>query len=246
MDKWRWLIFGGVCALVLGLVIFMREPTLTFDGDPAKVVQGDHVYNNNTKAKVVLVEYADFQCPGCESLYLKMKADDFKNKYKDKIAFVYRYLPLTNIHPNAKAAAAAAEAAGRQGKFWEMHDLLYDSQGEWESAPANTRTSFFERYASALGLDMVKFKADIGSKAVNERVRRDAAAAEKAAIEKSTPTLVLNGKILKFEEISDKDETGASTFNMAKLAALIDEALQGAGEQPPQTQDTPEPAAPNE
>ncbi|HEX6462179.1 MAG TPA: thioredoxin domain-containing protein [Candidatus Saccharimonadales bacterium] len=245
MDKWRWFIFGGICVLIFGLVIFTREPSVPFNGDPAKVVEGDYVYGNNRKAKVVLVEYGDFQCPGCENLYLAMKTADFKNVYKDKIAFVFRHMPLTAIHPNAKAAAAAAEAAAQQGKFWEMHDTLYDYQSEWESASANTRASFFEKYAKSLGLNMTKFKEALGGKATSERILRDATAAAKGNVEKSTPALVLNGRLLKFEETSEKDATGESVFSIKKLEELVDKALKEAGEQPPiKTTETAAPAAP--
>ncbi len=233
MDKWRWLIFGGICVLIFGLVIFTREPSVPFNGDPASVVEGDHVYGDNRDAKVVFIEYGDFQCPGCSSLYRAMKVADFKNVYKDKIAFVFRHMPLTAIHPNAKAAAAAAEAAAEQGKFWEMHDALYDNQAEWENASANTRSSFFEKYASSIRLDIAKFKEALGSKTVSERIQRDATAAEKGGVEKSTPALVLNGKALKFEDISEKDEAGESTFSIKKIEELVDRALKDAGEQPP-------------
>ena len=109
MDKWKWVIFAGIAVLAIGGLILTKPQAATFNGDPAKIVAGDHVYGNKD-AKVVVIEYADFQCPGCGALFSPLK--EAKEAYKDKVAFVYRYMPLTSIHPNAKAAAASAEAAG--------------------------------------------------------------------------------------------------------------------------------------
>lgn len=225
MNNTRWFIFAGIVAVLIGLLIFTREPAPTFEGDPAKVVEGDHVYGNRD-AKVVLIEYGDFQCPGCASLYPTLK--QVKEEYKDKVAVVFRHLPLTNIHPNAKAAAASAVAASRQDKFWEMHDKLYENQARWESATTDQRSSVFAGFAQELGLNMDKYRADAASTEVVDRVNRDFSAAKKAGIQLSTPTLVLNGQQLELNRI----QTGGQ-YDAVKLREVLNGALREVGEQPP-------------
>lgn len=233
MNNTRWIIFAAACAALIGLLIFTRDSSVAFEGDPATVVQDDRVYGD-PDANVVLVEYGDFQCPGCGALAPVL--GEVKQDYEDRIALVYRYLPLTNIHPNAKAAAAAAEAAAQQGKFWEMHDALYANQAEWSSAQATNRTSFFEKYAEQIGLDMEQYRADVGSDAVNERIGRGMAAARKAGIQLSTPVLVLNGEQLPLGDIQTDGQ-----YDPEKLRNVLDEALRNAGEEPPEAK--PEEAA---
>jgi len=93
----------------------------------------------NENSKVILINYGDFQCSGCAGVHPIVK--NITEKYKDKIKFIFRNFILS-YHTNAKAAAAAAEAAGLQGKYWEMHDLIYESQPSWESLNVEDRTSF--------------------------------------------------------------------------------------------------------
>lgn len=228
MDKWKWLIFGGLAVLTIGILILTKPQTAAFDGDPAKVVAGDHVYGK-ADSKVVFIEYADFQCPGCGALYQPLK--DVKEAYKDKVAFVYRYMPLTSLHPNAKAAAASAEAAGRQGKFWEMHDLLYSNQNSWADVDASSRSSYFEGYAKQLGLNLDQFKKDVASKEVADRIARDYAAAQKAGLEQSTPTVVLNGRL-----VDNASELSANNiFSSKRMGQLLDAELKKVGDTPPAT-----------
>src|SRR5664279_5031157 len=111
MSKKTWIIFVGlVLASFVAIIIFKPTNDVAFSGDPAKVVANDHLLGNKD-SKVVLIEYADFQCPGCKAAYPVVKT--VTDEFKGSVAFVYRYMPLTTIHPNAKASAAAAEAAGR-------------------------------------------------------------------------------------------------------------------------------------
>lgn len=234
MNKTRWLIFAGACVLLIGFLVFQGGASqVSFDGDPAKVATQDKVYGKKD-AKVVLIEYGDFQCPGCGSLEPTVK--QVREQYKDKIAFVFRNLPLTTIHPNAKAAATAAQAAAKQGKFWEMHDKLYANQSEWSSADGGSRSSFFERYAQEAGVNIDQYKKDIASSEVIDAVNRDVAAAKKAGFQLSTPTLVLNGRTLENQSITDGGE-GNSQFSVKKLNDLIDAELKKNGETPPSASD---------
>jgi protein-disulfide isomerase len=95
---------------------------------PNIVAQDDWV-KGNKDSKVIVVEYSDFQCPACAA-YFPM-VEQVMDEYKDKVAFVYRHFPLTSIHPHAEPMARAAEAAGKQGKFWEMYELIFKNQNAW-------------------------------------------------------------------------------------------------------------------
>jgi len=140
-------------------------------------------------SKTTLIEYADFQCPSCGAFYPEVKS--LQQKYGAQFLFVYRYFPLTAIHQNADLAARAAEAAGAQGKFWEVHDLLFEHQNDWaERADAQ---KIFQQYAQGLGLDVNKFNVDIDSQPVKDRIARDLASGDRAGVA-GTPTFYLNNK----------------------------------------------------
>lgn len=227
MNRTRWIIFAVICAGLLGLLAFTGDSSnAAFKGDPATVVEGDNVYGD-ADAEVVLIEYGDFQCPGCGALYPVFS--EVKQDYQDKVAFVYRYLPLTTIHPNAKAAAAAAAAAAEQGKFWEMHDLLYENQAEWGQASGSQRSVYFENYAEQIGLNMEQYRQDVASEKVDNRIARDLAAARKAGIQLSTPTLVLDGEVLDNNKIQTNGR-----YDADKLRQVLNDALREAGVEPPQ------------
>jgi predicted DsbA family dithiol-disulfide isomerase len=140
------------------------------------------------EAAVVLTEYSDFQCPACGAYYPLIK--QISEEYKDRIAFVYRHFPLYSIHPNAEEAAWAAEAAGQQGKFWEMHDLLFEKQQQW-SNERNVKNVFAE-YADSLGLDRVQWESDYESEFVRDKVLADVTSANKERVN-ATPTFFING-----------------------------------------------------
>lgn len=204
MTKTRWIIFALICVLALvGIVVFTKKDSVDVGSlDASKIItgeNGDHVYGK-PDAKVVLFEYGDFQCPGCGGAFAQIKS--IKEEYKDKIAFVFRNFPLTTIHPNALAAATAAEAANLQGKFWEMHDKLYENQDSWSNVSATARTDVFVQYASAIGLNVEKFKEDMSSKSVSEKIARDRAIGNKINVE-STPTFYVNDEKMNPDIVSD-------------------------------------------
>lgn len=219
MDKIKWIIFTVIVVGVLGGVVWLnKSDDVVFTGDAAKVITegpiADHVYGSADQ-KVTLIEYGDFQCPGCGAMFTTVS--QLKEAYKDKLTFVFRNLPLTNIHPNALAAATAVEAAGLQGKYWEMHDLLYQSQQAWSSADANSRTTVFEGYASQLGIDMDKFKQDLSSKDIAAKISRDRTTSKTFAAD-STPTFIIDGK--KFDSTKSTDQEA--------LIAAVEDALRAA------------------
>ncbi|MEK7138090.1 MAG: thioredoxin domain-containing protein, partial [Patescibacteria group bacterium] len=145
----------------------------------------------NKNASAILVEYGDYQCPACAAYhnFVKQLGVDFG----DQIGFVYRNFPLRSIHPNSDISAQAAEAAGKQGKFWEMHNMLFEKQKEWEKSLSAKK--IFEDYAVSLGLNLEQFKIDIDSDVVKSRVDSGFASAEKHNLG-STPSFFLNGKFI--------------------------------------------------
>lgn len=141
------------------------------------------------KSGVTLVEYGDYQCPFCGEAYPVVK--QVENQFADQIYFQFRNFPLTNLHQNAFAAARAAEAAGMQGKFWQMHDLLYENQNQWSSS--SNPSTLFDQYAKQLGLNVTKFQKDYQSSKVNDAINADIAAGNNLKVN-ATPTFFLDGK----------------------------------------------------
>ncbi len=171
----------------------------------------EHIYHKNN-SKVTLVEYGDFQCPGCKTAASRIKS--IAEEYKDKVNVIFRNFPLVTIHPNALAAASVAEAAGLQGKYWEMHDLLYDKQDEWTASTASERMEYFTEYAKELNLNIDQFKKDIESDKVKAKIKFDQAVGSKAKVT-GTPSFKLNSKDLSSDIWGDD----------AKLKSALDEAI---------------------
>src|SRR6266576_5476766 len=142
----------------------------------------------NPSAPVTLEEFADFQCPPCGQL--APFAEELLREYDSRLRLVFRNFPLP-AHEHAREAALAAEAAGLQGRFWEMHDVLYREQAVWSKTP-NPR-ELFESYAGTIGLNLEQFKKDIDSEKAKERVDSDHARGESLGIT-MTPTLYINNQ----------------------------------------------------
>jgi len=153
----------------------------------ATAISSSDWVKGDRNAKVVLIEYSDFECPACAS-YAPI-VDRVVSELGNKIAFVYRNFPLPQ-HQNAYPAAHAAEAAGKQGKFWEMATLLFANQTSWENQSGTEPT--FETYANSLNLNLDKFKADFSSKEVADKVQNDYLSG--VASVTYTPTFFLNGE----------------------------------------------------
>nr|WP_315030212.1 DsbA family protein [uncultured Chryseobacterium sp.] len=134
-------------------------PTLKIPIGPA-----DHIQGNPDTAKIILVEYGDYQCPYCKEAFFLIKK--FMDKYKDKVAFVFRNFPLVNVHKYAMAAAEIAEAAGDQGKFWEMHDLIYENQN-------SLNEESLERFIQVLKLDIHKIPKDVNTSELQDKIKTD-------------------------------------------------------------------------
>lgn len=200
VSKKAWIIFAAVCvALLAGLIYISSKDKIDVSSvDVSKIQPGneksggiaDRVFGN-ANSKVMFIEYGDFQCPGCGAAHPIVK--EVTEKYKDHVAFVFRNFPLVSAHPNARVASAAAEAAGLQGKYWEMHDKIYETQDAWSSLTSDKRTDFFANYASELGLDGEKFKTDLADTKVNQKISYDQALGKKAKVD-ATPTFFLDGQ----------------------------------------------------
>lgn len=152
-------------------------------------------------AKVQITEYADFQCPACAYMHGFLK--DIKQKYPNDVSLTFKNFPLTQIHQNALYGAKAAEAAGKQGKFFEMHDMLFEKQGEWSTGtPTNAKTKV-EGYAQTLGLDIAKLNIDINSKEIADKIKSDLNEGKKAKIT-GTPTIFINGEKVENKDVETK------------------------------------------
>jgi len=189
----RFWIFLAVVVVGLGVLFVATKPKdegpSAFTGDAATIQKDDHA-RYGTSNNVTLIEYADLQCPACGAYHPVMQ--QLSTLYKDKVNFIFRHYPIISAHPNAFSAARAAESASNQGKFWEMHDRLFETQSTWGQVTKNQQ-SLFENYAKDLGLDMEKFKQDYASEATADRINRDVSSAKQFDIT-GTPTFVLNGK----------------------------------------------------
>jgi protein-disulfide isomerase len=153
----------------------------------------------NPDAPVTLEEYGDFQCPPC-SMFAAFLGQ-LEKEYDSRLRVVFRNFPL-KMHEHAREAAVAAEAAGLQGRFWEMHDVLYREQETWSKAP-NVR-ELFESYAGTIGLDLDKFKKDMDGEKARARVEGDRQRGESLGIQ-ITPTLFINSQPL---DPKDKNPEG--------------------------------------
>jgi protein-disulfide isomerase len=160
-----------------------------FQATTAAAITSTDWVTGDKNAKVSVIEYGDFQCPACGA-YEPM-VEQLEKQYASNVEFVFRNFPLPQ-HANAPITAAAAEAAGLQGKYWEMHDLLYQKQAEWSDVSGDTIVAtYLDAYAQSLGLDVQKFNTDINSDAVKQKVQHDVASGNAAQVD-HTPTFFVN------------------------------------------------------
>ena len=148
----------------------------------------------NAPAK--LEEFGDFQCPPCGLFHPILQ--QMHNEFGDKLQITFREFPLYPNHQHSVVAASAAEAAGMQGKFWEMHDLIYEHQNDWKDK-FDVRP-IFEGYAKQIGLDVDKWKQDSASEQVARRITSDGNRGHSMGV-KGTPTVFLNGREVQFENL---------------------------------------------
>jgi len=162
-------------------------------------------------APVRIEEFGDFECPPCGIFHPILQ--QMEQEFGDKLQVTFREFPLVPTHQHALAAASAAEAAGLQNKFWEMHDLLYDHQGDWKKE-FDVRP-IFEGYAKQIGLDVERYKRDVNGDLVAQRIFQDGKRGHSLGV-KGTPTVFLNGREVPFENLPAE-----------KLRVVIQDALRG-------------------
>ncbi len=180
-----------VVVVILGLFAvfsFTKKSDTSKSNSASSVQPSEHKEGKGTKG-VILIEYGDYQCPFCKNYYPIVK--QVQQAYGDEITFQFRNYPLNQIHPHAFEAARAAEAAGKQDKYFEMHDLLYENQDSW--ANAGNVSTIFESYATQLGLNVEQFKTDVASEEVSSIINADIKEGQAIGVT-ATPTFILNGK----------------------------------------------------
>ncbi len=173
--------------------------------DPKKVYDielGDAPIRGSESATITIVEWADFQCPFC--VRVNPTLDQIQKEYGDKVRIAFKHLPLS-MHAKARAAHQAAEAAHRQGKFWEMHDRIFES-------PKDLNPATYLRYANEMGLDIDRYNSDFSSTSVRKAIDENLAAATKLGVS-GTPSFFVNGRFL----------SGAQPYG--SFARVIDEEL---------------------
>jgi protein-disulfide isomerase len=218
MRRYIPFIIVAVVALVTigsGAMLYRAKRTASAESAgkvvaPGKTGEGTHI-RGERDAAVTLEEFGDFQCPPCAMI--SQHLDELERDYHGRLRLVFRNFPLVANHAHAAEAAYAAEAAGRQDRFWQMHDLLYKEQANWSIAA--DVPALFNSYAQMLGLDVDRFKADMQSPAVRETVeadRRDGAARGV----KSTPTIFINNVVL-----------APASFSKMGMHAAVDAAIKG-------------------
>lgn len=223
-----------VIIAVVVVIAIIGGAVLLSGNDSVEGTGSNHFYGQE-EGIVTVTEYADFQCPGCAS-FLPI-VNEVKEQYKDQIRFEFKHFPLVAIHPNSIAAHRAAEAAGRQGKFWEMHDLLFQQQNSWNTV--TNPADIFRGYAEQLGLDMSQYDAEVNSSDVLATINADTSQGKDAGVS-GTPSFFIDG-----EEI----QSPTTTVNTVEsFSARIQEAIDAKtdGNQADENTQTEEAAKPEE
>lgn len=197
-------ILVAVVGGLIGVFALFNKPEPAAVGDATKIIR--ETSHKTGTGSVQLVEFGDFQCPSCAVAHPTVK--QIMKDFDGKVTFYFRNFPLSQ-HQNAQISSQAAEAAGAQGKFWEMYDKLYENQKAWENE-ANP-TDIYAGYAKEIGLDVDKFKADLSDKAYQSVIDQDVADGGALNVQ-GTPTFFVNGKLV-------------SGFSYADLRDAINAAL---------------------
>lgn len=181
-------------ALIIGVsfLLFSRPAPPPQKVDRSELVSDDSMKIGNASASAYLVEFSDYQCPACKAFDPTVR--DIMGRYQDKLLFVYRNFPLEQ-HPYAVTAALAAGAAAKQGKFWEMHNLLFDNQERFSD-------SLWKELAQTAGLDLTKFESDMQNPDIKAQIEKDRQAGIKLGVN-ATPTFFLNGVMLTLSQPAD-------------------------------------------
>lgn len=237
MSKQFWAVMVVIILVLIGVFAFTGKKTPNSGSNSAQLT--NHVEGQG-KTGVTLVEYGDYECPVCGAYYQTVK--QVAQQYDQQIHFQFRNFPLTSIHPNAFAGARAAEAAALQGKFWQMHDALYENQDPaghsgWV-ASSDPLNAYFVDFAQQIGLNVNQFKQDFASSKVNNSVNADLTEANKLNLN-GTPTFFLDGKQLDNSVLVDSNGPSLSKFQKI----LNSEILKKGGQPPTSSSTTSQPTS---
>ena len=215
MDKRFASIVAVLILIFVGIFVVSKNSSNQSGGqsNSSSSKATNHVEGQGSK-NVTLVEYGDYQCPVCGAYYQPLK--EVFTQFSSDIHFQFRNLPLPSLHPNAFSAARAAEAAGLQNKYWEMHDMLYENQTNWASS--SSPQTIFTGFAKQLGLNVDQFTKDYVSQKVNDSVNADLAEFDKTGQSMATPTFFLDGTYLPNTNVSDS-KTGQPSVD--KFASVL-------------------------
>jgi protein-disulfide isomerase len=190
--------------LLFGVYKLTNQPVQTDFPEINKITANDHIMWSTDK-KNILVEYSDYQCPGCKNIHNILTQFSASGSadldITKKVTLVFRHYPLSQIHPSSIIASYAAEAAGKQGKFNEMSDLLFNEQEKWDKS--ENLKEYFNNLAKILSLNISQFNKDMDSKEIKEKVDSDITSGDKGRIDE-TPSFFLNGK--KMDRITNIDD----------------------------------------
>lgn len=193
------LLLAAVIAVIVSVSGANQQPTASGDLDPALIENADsHALTDPADAQVTVVEFLDFQCPGCGDLEPTMQ--ELRADLGNEVRFVVRNFPLIDIHPNAVDAAVAAEAAADQDEYAAMHDALFANQDEWTGL--DDATDYFRDLADELGLDLDAYDAAVADPATEERVMADRADALDLGLQ-GTPSIIVDGQLVQLQQLSD-------------------------------------------
>lgn len=240
MSKEAKILIGIAGLVILGgvlLAIFAnpqpKEPGAPVDTN-SLIRENNHVLGSRD-AKVKIVEFADYQCPACKaaSPILKRIMDEYSDN--PDVALVFKNFPLDSIHPNARIGAEAAEAAGEQGKYWEMYEILYNNQEQWSVNPSPL--DLLVSYAQQIGIENIdQFRESVQIRKYNEIISADVSDGQSLGVN-STPTIYVNGNKL--------DNYQYETIKNAIIAELIGTG-ESTGESSSASTETTVPAEPVE
>ena len=185
------IILLAIVVAAAAAVYLSRQPNPVTETSAAPVLdnKGGGHFRGPEKAAITLVEFGDYQCPSCGAYHPVVK--ELMNRYPQQVRLEFHHYPLISIHPNAMAASLAVEAAGEQGKYWEMHDLIFEHQEEWSANP-NPESQFLA-LASRIGLNANAFMQAVRSPQLQDRVLQDVVRAREAKIE-AVPTFFIDGE----------------------------------------------------
>ena len=183
MKKNSKLVVSIVGIIIIGIIVIIWM--MPSDNETYINVDSNRPFKGNPDARVVIKEFSDFQCPACESGARTMGL--VYEKFSDQIRFEFKHLPLTSIHDNAFNAALAAECANDQGRFWELHDIMFDNQSSLEKDDLKLYASQIE------GIDTFSFDTCLDTRAKKDIVDADVKEAEELGV-RGTPTFYINGR----------------------------------------------------